>query len=314
MKILFISPHKNAYDSKSVRDLPSGGTEKANIFLGEAFQKLGHTVEWITSIPQLEEFVAYGSREYGAVITQEAEFLQLFGPETKKVFWSHHFADQPITRRAAPFARSFADKIVTLSSCHSSDLKALLRLDSVTIGHGVWLGEVQQAEKDPYRLIYASTPFRGLERIPALFRKIKKAESRATIAIASSMATYGDTEGDKQYQSLFDELGQMAGVELLGSLNQQQLYEQYARAGVFYYPCQWKETFCLALEEARAHGCKPLVQAEMGMSDRVMGTFSGEWEAAIGLCFKDSPEFPKQHYSPKDWLEVAKQWEREVFA
>jgi len=218
MKILFIFPRPTTYDSVSVRELPSGGTEKAVIFLGEAFKKLGHEVSHITTIPELEALVSSTDRDYDAVITQEAEFLQLFPATTKKVFWSHHFADQPITRRAAPYARCFADKIVSLSSCHASDLLTSLRLDSVTIGHGVWLEEVKQYRlaaqldseardiRDPYRLIYASAPFRGLERIPALFKRVQDAEPRATIAICSSMATYGADQApeDAKYRALFD--------------------------------------------------------------------------------------------------------------
>lgn len=317
MKILFVFPRPKHYDSRSIRELPSGGTEKAVIFLGEALQQCGHDVEWITTSDQI------GPRDADVVITQEAQFFDLY-PEAKKVFWSHHFADQPITDRSAPYARCFADKIVTLSACHREDFLSTLKLDSVVIGHGVWLGEVVKAEKDPYRLIYASTPFRGLERIPKLFKAIKEKEPRATIAIASSMQTYGDTEGDRQYKPIFDELQSIPGVELLGSLNQQQLYQEYAKASIFFYPCIWPETYCLAMDEAIAHGCHVAATRLGALGDQVY--FDPSRGYVTRLDYILGPDHMNGHYldeifslqqltqnkRPKDWSQIALEWEEKV--
>lgn len=302
MKILFIFPRPKAYDSQSVREFPSGGTEKAVIFLGEAFQKLGHDVHTITTLDGVATMTEHNP---DVVITQEAQYLELF-PKAKKVWWTHHFSDQPVMIRSAAYGRCFADKIVTLSTCQRNDLLTRFKLDSVTIGHGVWLGEVAPVvEKDPYRLVYASTPFRGLERIPDLFRRIKEAEPRATIGIASSMSTYGDTEGDKQYKRIFDELRSIDGVELLGALNQSQLYAEFAKASIFFYPCTWAETYCLVMDEAIAHGCRPVVSALGALPERATATIDFVEPALTKPAFQ-------LHQEPKDWMEVAKEWEGAV--
>lgn len=308
MRILFIFPRNNHYDPETVREQPSGGTEKCVIFLGEALRKLGHEVEWITTPDNLRSY--QGNPD--VVITQVAELLESF-PNARKIWWTHHFSDQPVIQANAAFARCFADHVVTLSQCHAADLKSNLKIDSTTIGHGVWLSEVQPGDKDPYRLIYASTPFRGLEKIPALFRKIKAEEPRATIAICSSMATYGEPEKDKQYQRIFDELTEIPGVELKGSLNQAQLYAEYARASIFFYPCIWPETYCLALDEAMAHECYPIVERVGALPERVDMDVKGVsvFEDLMHV-FKGLPIL--QHFRPKDWLDIGKQWERDVLA
>jgi len=325
MKILFIFPREKPYDSHSVRKLPSGGTEKAVIFLGEAFQRLGHEVEWITTQQQLIE--AEGT-EPDAVITQEAELLQLF-PNSKRVWWTHHFSDQPIIQRGAAYGRAFADKVVTLSQCQQDDFKVNLRIDSVKIGHGIWPSELAIGwQKDPYRLIYTSTPFRGLERIPDLFPEIRKMEPRATIAICSSMGTYGHPEQDAQYQKLFDELATIDGVELLGALNQEQLYEQYAKASIFFYPCTWPETYCLAMDEAIAHYCTTITTKLGALPERQFGVaypldlmsnaaICCMWGTTGKLKMPDWEEFNHRAFEgqePQDWLDVAKQWERKVLS
>lgn len=300
MKILFIFPRDQAYDSRTVREFPSGGTEKAVIFLGEAFRKLGHDVEWVTT---LEQPIPHDWAD--VVITQEAELLPAF-PNAKKVWWCHHFSDQPAIQRNAAFGRCFAGITVTLSDSQRDDFQTHLRLGSVVIGHGVWLDEVVQREKDPYRLIYASAPFRGLERIPELFEEIRQREPRATIAICSSMAMYWTPEQDAKYQGLFDTLRQMDGVELLGSLNQAELYREYAKASYFYYPNTWPETYCLAMDEAAAHGCFVATSglAALGERTRLAGGYEpwfpvpDDFMVGIGQC--------------RDWEEIARQWEREV--
>lgn len=283
--ILFLFPREKPYNSHSVRSLPCGGTEKTVIFLGEALQSLGYTVSWATTLEEIA--TALQSCNPDIVITQEAQLFERF-PDSKRVWWTHHYSDQPVIQRNVAYARAFSDHIITLSQAHHGDFKDKLRLESRIIGHGVWMNEVETGiRKEPRRYIYASAPYRGLERISKLFKEIREKEPIATIAICSSMETYGTPEEDLKYQALFDELASIEGVELLGALNQHELYKQYARASVLLYPCTWKETYCLALDEARAHGCESRVLADADHA---------------GALLEERPL--------RDWLDVAKQWEQ----
>lgn len=309
MKILFIFPHIHPYNSQSVREKPSGGTEKVVCFLSEALTKLGHECKIATS---LNEFPDVDINWPDAVITQESQLFFQF-PKAKKIWWVHHFIDQEIIARGAVWARLYADHIVTLSQCQSDEFQDELRLASTIIPHGVWLDELHPpTAKDPYRLIYASTPFRGLEKIPALFSQIKAREPRATIAICSSMATYGKPEEDAKYADLFSELKRMDGVDVLGSLNQQQLYAEYAKASTFFYPCIWRETYCLALDEAIAHGCFPVVPGLGALMERAAITEAEEFAEDVLSSFEHGNWAPGKE--PRDWMEVARQWEREVLS
>lgn len=311
MRIVFVFPREQAYNSQSVRQKACGGTEKAVIYLGEALAELGHEIEWVTTLDQLEQPIAAPD----AVITQEAELLQRF-PHTKKIWWLHHFADQPVIQRNSGYGRVFADKIVTLSQCQADEFRQALRLDSVTIGHGVWVDELYTPAKDPYRLIYASTPFRGLERIPAIFSAIKAKEPRATIAIASSMGTYGLHEQDAKYKPLFDRLAAMDGVEMLGALNQEQLYSEYSKSSVFLYPCTWRETYCLALDEAVAHSCIPVTSGLAALAERFQylmpAPTSDEHFASRVLGVFSEPDAFRPSDKPMNWTDIALRWEREV--
>lgn len=302
MKILFIFPHIHPYNSKSVREKPSGGTEKVVCFLSEALTKLGHECRIVTS---LEEFPEVDINWPEVVITQESQLFYQF-PKAKKIWWLHHIPGQEIVDRGAVWARVYADKIVTLSQYHHDEIKNQLRLDSTVIRHGIWLNELCSSgvDKTPRRFIYASTPFRGLKHLLRLFPAIRSRYPDATLTVCSSMQTYGDTDGDSRYQELFEALEQIEGIRLTGSLNQTELYRELAEAEFFLYPNNWPETECLVLTEAIAHGCKPIVTPVGSLPEKVKKAFTiDEMESDL----LDSIEYSE--YEPINWLDIATEWE-----
>ena len=305
MKIRFLFPREKDYNSVTVRALPSGGTERAVIFLGESLQQLGHEVQWFTTPEQCKQ-----ADDWPDVVISQLPILFESYSKARRIFWSHHFTNQPVSQEQAPFARCWADAVVTLSQCHHDDWLNFFRIKSTIIPHGVWFDEIKKnIEKDPYHLIYASAPFRGLETVPDIFWEIKQTQPEATIAICSSMAMYGEAEKDAKYSGIFEELLQIPGVSVLGAVSQYRLYEEFAKASAFFYPCIWPETYCMAMDEAIAHGCKPLVSAGIGaLKERVTTVHNGEWIRATSLVFEKNPDFPMVLKPPIDWLDVAQQW------
>lgn len=316
-RILFIFPHRTPYDSQTVREAPSGGTEKAVIFLGEAFRARGYDVLWCT---QTAEIAHLDHCWPDMVITQEAQLLERFPQGCFKVWWCHHYPDQPIIQRGAPYGRCFADAVVTLSQAQAQAFQSVHRMPSTVIPHGVWLSEVlapgRGLKKKPLRLIYASTPFRGLAEAAALFESLWKTGapgvSQLEWVVCSSMATYGDVAGDLDYAPLFESLRAMPNVTLKGALGQAALYRELALASVFFYPCTWPETYCLVLDEAKAHGCTPLV-SEVGCLAERAEPLSTEAMTAWLLAYCQSggvmPSSLADRQPVVDWDTVATLWE-----
>jgi hypothetical protein len=330
LKILMVFTHRHAYDAKSVRLAPSGGTEKTVVFLSEALEGLGHQVTLITSLSDLKAFEqeiqtsTEPNISFDVLITQEARLFDSSWaakmPRLKKVWWCHHYPDQPIIQRNAAYGRVFADAIVTLSQTQQNAFLMGLKLKTLTIPHGVHKHELvgqdngqSDIKKNPFQLVYASTPFRGLGLACEIYTIALQKESRLQWAIASSMNTYGDAQGDERFQGLFQTLKQLKGVKLLGALSQQNLYEVYAQSTWFFYPCTWPETYCMAMDEAVAHGCIPLVRDEGCLSERVTPIFTKKMtldemaEALlINLDSKESQSWIRQPVL--DWQEVGQQW------
>jgi glycosyltransferase involved in cell wall biosynthesis len=306
MKILFIVPHDRFhYDSLTVRDKPCGGTERAATFLGEALRELGHEVQWVTRPDACDRMDALWP---DVVVTQLAELFNRFPARARKVWWVHQFTDRPFVWHHAKHARSLADDVVTLSLAQQREFQKQLGMESAVIGYGVWHKEVQHADKDPAKLIYCSVPQRGLELVPELFRTIRKEEPEAHITICSSLATWGLPEEDKQFQGLFDELAVMDGVTLRGSLCQHDLWKELATASVFFYPCIYKETYCMAMDEAMAHGCVPVIPDIGALPERWLPTVRLARAAVEEIRIARQRRTPVPR--PLDWSMIAEKWHR----
>ncbi|MEQ1828124.1 MAG: glycosyltransferase [Pirellula sp.] len=108
---------------------------------------------------------------------------------------------------------------------------------------------------EPIRLIYHTTPHRGLEllnwwiqhRLGAFQTSIARA---IAIDVFSSFNIYGLSERDEPYQRMFDELRANSNTAYHGSVSNDTVRAALEHSHVFAYPCIWPETFCLAAVEA----------------------------------------------------------------
>ena len=107
------------------------------------------------------------------------------------------------------------------------------------------------------RLIYHTTPHRGLELLYPVFDALSKNDllkGRLHLDVFSSFAVYGWNSRDKQYSSLFESLDKHPNITYHGAQPNSIVRDYLSRAHYFPYPCIWKETSCIALIEAIEHG------------------------------------------------------------
>lgn len=130
-------------------------------------------------------------------------------------------------------------------------------------------------ERKP-RLVYSSTPFRGLSHLPRLFHQIKTDAPQSELEVCSSMGVYGVTDKDDEaaYGALYRELSACGAVSH-GSIRQKELADILCSARVFAYPNTFAETFCIAVLEAQAAGL-PVVTSKLGaLPERVTDGVDG---------------------------------------
>jgi len=112
-------------------------------------------------------------------------------------------------------------------------------------------------DDDKIRLIYHTTPHRGLEILYPVFEALVKfnpnLKDRLHLDVFSSFEIYGWKQRDEQYKLFFQKLEEDPNVTYHGTQPNSVVRDYLSKAHYFPYPCIWKETSCIALIEAIEH-------------------------------------------------------------
>lgn len=108
----------------------------------------------------------------------------------------------------------------------------------------------------PLRLIYHTTPHRGLQVLLVVFDFLYRNVTRdIQLDVFSSFQAYGRPDLDADYAPLFEACRRHPAIEYHGFAPNSVVRAALERAHVFAYPCIWPETSCLAAIEALSAGC-----------------------------------------------------------
>lgn len=109
----------------------------------------------------------------------------------------------------------------------------------------------------PVRLIYHTTPHRGLEILVPAFEKITEAFPNLDVHldVFSSFSVYGWEKRDIQYKHVFDRIEDHPQMTYHGGVDNATVREALKEAHIFAYPSIWPETSCIAAIEAMSAGC-----------------------------------------------------------
>jgi UDP-glucose:(glucosyl)LPS alpha-1,2-glucosyltransferase len=106
----------------------------------------------------------------------------------------------------------------------------------------------------PVRLVYTSTPHRGLHLLLPVFDRICEERDDVELHVYSSMKLYGWEREDGLFEPLYEALRAHPKVTYHGSVPNDELREALRRADVLAYPSIYPETSCLCLIEAMSAG------------------------------------------------------------
>lgn len=112
----------------------------------------------------------------------------------------------------------------------------------------------EQKTRDTIRLIYHTTPHRGLNILVPVFKKLQESHDNIELDVYSSFKIYGWEKRDEQFKELFDECRETPGINYHGAVPNSEVREALKKSHIFAYPSVWNETSCLALIEAMSAG------------------------------------------------------------
>ena len=115
--------------------------------------------------------------------------------------------------------------------------------------------KLEHTKGDPVKLIYTSTPWRGLNVLLAAMQLVKN--TSVHLDVYSSTQVYGDQfkeANDRQFEGLYNQAAALKNVSYIGYKPNEFIKENLKNYHMFVYPNIWEETSCIAAIEAMAAG------------------------------------------------------------
>lgn len=173
----------------------------------------------------------------------------------KKILWLHDLPNDPESAHLSDAKlRERFDKIVCVSDWQMqlyNLISGVPYADCIVIKNAIDPIPITQKEYDgTIRLIYHTTPHRGLEILVPVFEELCKLHDNIHLDVYSSFKIYGWEERDQQYKELFDRCRAHEKITYHGSVSNEEIREALIKSHIFAYPSIWPETSCLAVIEA----------------------------------------------------------------
>jgi|TARA_R100000149_G_scaffold33255_1_gene12734 glycosyltransferase involved in cell wall biosynthesis len=109
--------------------------------------------------------------------------------------------------------------------------------------------------KNKIKMIYHSTPWRGLNVLLGAMQLIKSKDIE--LDVYSSTQIYGDqfkSANDDQYKELYDQAKSLPNVNYIGYVSNDEIRKRLQNYDVFCFPSIWEETSCISAIESLSAG------------------------------------------------------------
>jgi glycosyltransferase involved in cell wall biosynthesis len=201
-------------------------------------------------------------------------------PNKKNILWCHDTFDDPEAQHLAdPDSRGRFEKIVFVSNYQFQTYHMALGVpynQSIVLKNAIVpIPEHEKPKDGPLRLIYHTTPHRGLELLVPVFEYLwdNGFENKIELDVYSSFNIYGWPWRDEPYEQVFEKCKNHPGINYHGAVSNDEVREALQRAHIFAYPNIWPETSCISAIEAMSAGCA-IVAPNMAALPETCGNFA----------------------------------------
>lgn len=189
-----------------------------------------------------------------------------------RVYWLHDLPDDPETKHLKDeHNRNRFHKLVFCGNWQYNRYLDMLGVPPddkcVVIDNAITPLEFKPKSKEEIRLIYTSTPQRGLAILVPVFMKLCEKYDNIYLDVFSSFEIYGWKDADQQFQELFEQCKNHPKIVYHGFSPNSVVREAYQNAHIFAYPSIWLECNSVALIEAMSAGLLCVHPNLAGLSD-----------------------------------------------
>jgi glycosyltransferase involved in cell wall biosynthesis len=258
-----------------------GGSEEAVINMSKRLVALGWHVEVFCNAIETGVIDGVVWRDWATINTNHYDVFVVWRAVSyfdsdinadKKYLWLHdlqeeEWYDDRILQRI--------DRIFCLSQFHRDtvpyipDDKVWLTTNGIDIDHFS-----NDRTNEPHRVIYASSPDRGLERVLDAWPKIKESVPEAELDVYYGFNKAFDARAElepelkKWKEKMLTKLVQN-GVTYHGMVSHQEIANAFSKAGIWAYPTPFGEISCITAMKAQASGAIPVVSRYSAINETV---------------------------------------------
>lgn len=175
----------------------------------------------------------------------------------KKILVLHDLVGDPMYDQLRDGGWQMFDKLVFVSYWQKQQFQDYLGIPpsaGVVLKNAITPIEDHEKPNDKIRLIYFSTPHRGLDLLYAAYKPLSAEFNNIELNVYSSFNLYSWPERDKPYIGLFDKLRGHKAINYNKSVPNEVIREELKKNHILAYPSTWQETSCLVLMEAMSAG------------------------------------------------------------
>lgn len=274
MKVLFYDGvYPKYYNQDTLLNEPMGGTEATVLRISKGLQDLGY--DTCIKIPRAEEVdpnwepssfpfhpnVVITLRDAGHYIENKKKW-----PKAKHILWLHDVVSGDYWHHLAHHLNGQEATVVTVSDYHKGNvsislfeelLKGSIRVKRIYNPLADYCVKQPDQTYDKYKLVYFSSPHKGLDYVLKLFGYLRNIDSKYTLYVANP-GYYASKENLPE------------GVVNLGKLTHKEVVEHARSALLVFYPnITFPETFGLVYAEANAVGT-PVIAHPIGAAREVL--------------------------------------------
>lgn len=317
-----------------------GGSEEAVVYLSRELEKLGWKIT-VYANPG-SEAGNHDGVEYrpwyelnpkdafnGLILWRGIGFADIKPQSKFTMLWLH---DVPSNPDFTQERLNYVDKIAVLSEYH----KSLLRLHDngqflpmpdekvFLTSNGIPNIKVPDVERNPHRMIYASSPDRGLPYLLNNWEAIRKEVPDAELHVFYGFEVFDmihrDNPARKQWKNQVMDMMKQPGITYHGRIGHTELEAEYAKSAVWAYPTDFTEISCISAMKAQALGAIPVTTTMAALDETVKNGIKldaditlkdsqKEYVEALVKVLKDEKGQEEMRKDMMPWAQKYFQWE-----
>jgi glycosyltransferase involved in cell wall biosynthesis len=289
--VFYLGPGVEFWDPTTPNKEGLGGSETAAIEMAKSLQNLGRKVTVYAEAQGIWDGVEYihhshfrGTDCEVFIASRTPWAIQRFGPVTAglSLLWVHDIHCGPPNPELELSMWQF-DRILCLSEWHKefflSVYKNIEPSRVLVTRNGIDPSRFRVVTPKTNRMVWSSSPNRGLVRLLAAVREIRKEIPDAAVDIFYGFNTwetmskaYGDQAGLQEIARYRQEIerAETEGIaKFHGRRSQGELAQAFLGSKLWAYPTDFPETSCISAMEAQAAGCVPVATKFAALQETV---------------------------------------------